>query len=400
MERQARAWAFKRIGVLFKIWKGKMMDAMQSGRQINATHGTIRIDHWAMMILNKLLDLYVDAEIFIRFRTDGFSMIKGIHQHMIGAITLEKTEAELNAIFASMENKRVSDLKALLAAVLEHRIATRRAAGPLPDFLEAPSVTFDREFSMRSLMKEMDNPQPLGIEAWVQDLANVNCESFGFVVYQNSYLQSEDEWKNAVRNIEASLNSSWEGILDPANVKQKAMLHWVDGKKEGIPEGDVEAVGKYVSLSDLSHITHLHTTRHFNTFITSPNFPTKLTKTVCLAVTPISYKSFSDSNRKGDYRGFFAAIDPNHDPIKQAQQQDKNQGLNGHFNISDLLVWTDLFALKAKLSSQQTSEYFRLAAPHPWGVYVGPTTGVKRKEWRLMKGVAKGALEFFWTLRR
>jgi len=35
-----------------------------------------------------------------------------------------------------------------------------------------------------------------------------------------------------------------------------------------------------------------------------------------------------------------------------------------------------------------------LAAPHPWGVYVGPTTGVKRKEWRLMKGVANEAMKF------
>ena len=221
-----------------------MIRVMQSGHQINATQGTIRIDHWAMMILNKLLDLYVDVEIFIRFRTDGFSLIKGIHQDLIGAITLEKDEAELNAIFAGMEITRVSHLRAVLATVQADRTIARRAAEPLPDFLEAPSVTFDREFSVRSVMVEMDNPQPLSIEAWVQDLADSKLETFGFVVYRNSYLQIESEWKNFMENLDACLSSGWEGMLDPANVKRKAMLYWVDGENEGIPEDDVKAVRK------------------------------------------------------------------------------------------------------------------------------------------------------------
>jgi len=399
MERQARAWAFKRTGVLFKIWKDRMLRVMHSGSQVNATHGTIRIDHWAMMILNKLLDLYVEVEIFIRFRTDGFSMIKGIHANMIGALTLEKTEAELNAIYAEMENQRVSNLKAVLAAVQAGRTA-ERATESFPGFLEAPGLLFDREFSMRSLMKEMDNPKPLGIEAWVQELADVKCESFGFVVYRNSYLQSETEWNEFVETSEASLNSGWEGVLDPANVKQKAKLHWVDGQKEGIPEGDLEAVRKYVPFSDLSHITYLHITRHFKNFTTSPNFPATLTKSVSLVVTPPSYESFSSPNRTGDFRGFFAAIDPNHDPDKQAQQQENNYGFKGHFNITDQLVWTDLFAQQATLHSQKTLDYFRLAAPHPWGVYVGPTTGVKRKQWRLMKQGLTESLRFLGSLRR
>jgi hypothetical protein len=134
-------------------------------------------------------------------------------------------------------------------------------------------------------------------------------------------------------------------------------------------------------------------TRHFKTFTQSPAFPTKLTKTICLAITSSSYNSFSSTDRKGDYRGFLTAIDPNHDPEKPAQRKDK-PGFNGHFNIIDQLVWTDLFALQANLTSQHAQEYWRLAAPHPWGVYVGPTTGVKRKQWRLMGEGARGLARF------
>ena len=377
-----------------------MTRTMLSGHQINATHGTIRIDHWAMMILNKLLDLYVEAEIFIRFRTDGFSMLKGIHQNMIGAITLEKTEAELNEIYAGMENKRVSALKAVLAVAQADRTAARHAADPFPNFLEAPSVTFDREFSMRNLMMEMDNPKPLGVEAWVQELEDVKHDSFGFVVYRNSYLQSDTEWKDFVSKSEKSLRSGWEGVLDPANVKRKSILHWVDGKKDGIPEGDVEAVRKYALFSDLSQITYSHMIRHFKNFTTSTNFPAKLTKSLCLAVNPQSYKSFNNPERKGDCRGFFVAIDPSHDLEKHSQPQETTQGFNGHFNIIDQLVWSDLFALHVTLNSQQTQQYFRLAAPHPLGVYVGPTTGVKRKEWRIVKEAAKETLEFLRSVNR
>lgn len=220
-----------------------MMRVMQSGHQINATQGTIRIDHWALMIMNKLLDLYVDAEVFLRCRIEGFSMINGIDYRLTGAITLEKTETELNAIYAGIENKRVSDLKGVLASVQVARTVARRAQpSQLPAFMEKPSLLVDREFSMRSLMKQMDTPPSLGMESWVGDLADEKVEKFGFVIYRNTYGQSEEEWKTFVEELESRLNSGWEGVLDTENVKRKATLHWIDGKKEAIPEDDIEAV--------------------------------------------------------------------------------------------------------------------------------------------------------------
>jgi hypothetical protein len=107
---------------------------------------------------------------------------------------------------------------------------------------------------------------------------------------------------------------------------------------------------------------------------------------ICLAVTPSSFNSFSKSrneDRKGDYRGFLTTIDADYDPAKAAQRKDKF-GFIGHFNVIDQLIWTDLFALKVNRIGQNCQEYWRLATQHPWGVYVGPTTGVLRKRWRVM----------------
>lgn len=248
MEHQARAWVFKRLGILFPIWKARFMYPLEHTRQINATQDAIRIDHWSIMILNKLLDLYAEAEIYIRFRTDGFAMTQGIHQDLIGAITLEQTEEELYTIYEGMEIARVSALEAIIATGQAARTNRRHVGAPMPWFMEAPSLIFDREISMRHLSREMDNPLPLRVQAWVQALADDQSESFGFVVYQNSYSQSESEWKNFVEIADASLNSGWEGVLDPTNVKRKAKLHWVNGKSEGIPEDNLEAVRKYVFI--------------------------------------------------------------------------------------------------------------------------------------------------------
>jgi hypothetical protein len=370
---------------------------MQSG-QTNGTESTIRIDHWALMIMDKLLDLYGDAEIFLRCRIDGYAMINGIEDYRLrGAITLEKTEKELNAIYAEIENKRVADLKGMLGSVQAARTAARRMQpGQLPEFMEKTSLLVDREFAMRSLMKHMDNPLGLGVESWIQKLADEKVERFGFVVYRNTYGQSEDEWKMFMEKFEVGLNSGWDGVLDPENVKRKATLHWIDGKEEGIPEDDVEAIRKYVPTAHSAHsnLTLTHD-RHFNSFTKYPSFPSDLTENTCLAITLSSCQSFIQPNQKGDYRGFLVAIDSTYVPAKSAERKGgkDNSTFAGHFNIIDQLLWTDLYALKEKCIGQNAQDYWRLAAQHPWGVYVGPTTGVLRRKWRIMGEGGKRSAE-------
>jgi hypothetical protein len=139
--------------------------------------------------------------------------------------------------------------------------------------------------------------------------------------------------------------------------------------------------------------------RDFKVIASSENFPTGLCKTVFLAITPNSTTSFSDArpgDRKGDYRGFLHAVAADFDPTAPSSSpstrpnfikpKKPTPGYDGQFKIIDQLLWTDLFAMHVTGVSHTFEDYWALAAQHPWAVYVGPTTGVRRRIWREMKG--------------
>lgn len=143
-------------------------------------------------------------------------------------------------------------------------------------------------------------------------------------------------------------------------------------------------------MSRLNHILGqiLTPTRDFKTILDLDSFPSGLAKTTFLAITPDSLLSFSDAregDRKGDYRGFLQAVDADFDASKTDRKSDL-KGYDGSFKIIDQLVWTDLFAVRVTCHGQTMQDYWRLATQHPWGVYVGPTTGVRRRQWREMNG--------------
>jgi hypothetical protein len=145
----------------------------------------------------------------------------------------------------------------------------------------------------------------------------------------------------------------------------------------------------------------------FNAFKETTEFPTGLSKTFFLAITPQSLKSFSipstSAEQQGDYRGFFHAVSAEFISDAPSEQRVPNiprhqrapkhpAGYDGTFRIIDQLVWIDLFATTF-LMAQDAETYWALAAQHPWGVYVGPTTGVRRRRWREMREVLGGLLE-------
>jgi hypothetical protein len=121
-----------------------------------------------------------------------------------------------------------------------------------------------------------------------------------------------------------------------------------------------------------------------------------------LAITPSSFTSFADTHfgdRKGDYRGFLHVLDakyfpPTIPPINKATHplddlstSTPPAGYSGTFKIIDQLLWTDLFATSFLTGSGTllAQEYWALSQQHPLGVYVGPTTGVQRRDWREMR---------------
>jgi hypothetical protein len=242
MERQARAWTFKRLLVLHTIWKTRFMNVMQSGLPINDTQTTVRIDHYAMLILNSILDLYLEADIRIRARTDGFSFVNGIHKLLIGAITMEKSPKQLNAIFAGMEEKREKDMRAIVDAAAKERKKQYEAATAVPKFMKAPMEVTHHELAHKQLQPEIEAPLALEAEMWVRELGKEGGENFGFVAYRVSYGESEEEWAAFLDKTQEGVERGWEGVIEAANVKGRATLEWVDGRAEGISEGDLEAV--------------------------------------------------------------------------------------------------------------------------------------------------------------
>lgn len=102
-----------------------------------------------------------------------------------------------------------------------------------------------------------------------------------------------------------------------------------------------------------------------------------------------------------DYRGFLNAViadfepqsTPSSSPAPPMLSRKRHVGYNGTFKIIDQLIWTDLFAMTSFRGPQDAETYWAVAAQHPWGVYVGPTTGVRRRIWREMNGLIRGVAE-------
>lgn len=102
-----------------------------------------------------------------------------------------------------------------------------------------------------------------------------------------------------------------------------------------------------------------------------------MSKTVCLAVTRESVESFS--RKDASARGFIHVVDPSFDTSDGPRNV---EAYNGIFPIIDQLIWTDLYALHSHTSCKTLLDFWSLGIAHPNRTYVGPTTGVQRKQWR------------------
>ncbi|KAK0122479.1 hypothetical protein ONS95_010710 [Cadophora gregata] len=371
MEEQARSWAFTHLKTLHNIWKKKFLTTFQSGRILNDTQATVRIDHYDMMIMRKIQELQFEADLYIRSRTDGF--ITASREINPALSKIDSPKEQLNEIYRNIEISRISAMEAAFMTTSQARTQHRHRVAPVPAFLEEPSLNTDREFAHKALQPEIENPPAMRMERWVREQMDEKVERFGFVIYRLAYEGSDGAWKQFLRKVETGIESGLEGLIGVNGIKSKMTLHWIDGREGKIPEGDINAARKdFKSISSL------------------PSFPTGLAQSKFLAITPDSLFSFSDAregDRKGDYRGFLQAVDADFDPSKEEQNRKANpKGYDGSFKIIDQLVWTDLFAVSVACHAQTMQDYWALAAQHPWGVYVGPTTGVRRRQWREMNG--------------
>jgi hypothetical protein len=90
-----------------------------------------------------------------------------------------------------------------------------------------------------------------------------------------------------------------------------------------------------------------------------------------------SFLAAKDVKTHGDFRGFAHVIDATWKPDSEretrrgpipAPTRTPKSDYRGHFKIVDQLIWTDLQARGGP--GQAYDMYWRLAKPHPWGVYV------------------------------
>lgn len=222
------------------------MDVLQSGHSINDTQTTVRVDHHAMLILNTLLDLYLDADISIRARTDGFNFAHGVDRRLVGGDTSEKSRKRLNGVYAGIEAKRVADMRSVVQAAVNEHKRTYEAMRKVPGFMKAPMAVTHREFGYKQVQQQFEAPLPLKAEGWVRELGMDGVETFGFVAYRVSYEESDDKWAEFLTKVEQGVELGWDGVVGAESTKRKAMLHWVDGQAVGIAEGDLEGVQRYV----------------------------------------------------------------------------------------------------------------------------------------------------------
>jgi len=202
------------------------MSKFASGRQISETQGTIIIDHYALMILNKLQAMYIDADFVIHTRREGFIFLGKM---MADQIYLSDDKEGALRVYAQHEAERMQYARNALTMNTVQRTTERRQNNPTPDFMEGISLcVIDREWAHKAFSPEIENPLPLKMETWVHDLTEQRNDSFGFVIYRNSYEGTTGEWEAFKAKLEAGLESGWEGMVGVENVKSKATLHWIE----------------------------------------------------------------------------------------------------------------------------------------------------------------------------
>ncbi|KAF4769838.1 hypothetical protein HAV15_011371 [Penicillium sp. str.  len=222
--------------------------------------------------------------------------------------------------------------------------------------------------------------EPVPREPWIAGCAS-NMESgkkegkdekYGLAVYRLAYGQTESEWTEFVRKVEAHVSDWGKGQTGSSAIKEHLKLHWLDGKELGIPEGDVDA-----------------SKQHFkNTMKGSDEWP-KLEDGAFLVVDSASFASYTTKSyspvtsrlNPGDFTGFLLAVDPDFDPEEGSTRPDESPGYSGQMRILGSLVWSDLYSLLASQTSD-LEDHWPLASEHPNMVYVGPTVPWQRFIWQ------------------
>lgn len=93
---------------------------------------------------------------------------------------------------------------------------------------------------------------PLSAEGWIlfekmqMDQESFGFKHWGFVIYRITYDQSEEEWDEFMRILQADVDNWGDGIMGAETIKSSSQLKWIDGRDVGIAEDSFKEAEKYV----------------------------------------------------------------------------------------------------------------------------------------------------------
>ncbi|KAK7427774.1 hypothetical protein QQZ08_005712 [Neonectria magnoliae] len=155
-------------------------------------------------------------------------------------------------------NRRKLDYSGRLRHLSLHEMYKDTAAqfrsGPLspPRVVNNPLnvvCTARSQFTAQAMARQelRGEPKTPGMNLWLkkvkEECGNPEFE-WGYVIYQLSYEHSDEQWAEFKTKFEADIANWDQGITDIDDVRSMCKVHWLEGKKLGIEDGDVEAAKK------------------------------------------------------------------------------------------------------------------------------------------------------------
>ncbi|CEJ59910.1 hypothetical protein PMG11_08510 [Penicillium brasilianum] len=388
MTQNAHSWVTRHIDAL----RAPLLQGILNHQPLVEGNGVADETQWDIMDrLHMLLEISVRADYGIMMPMNGY---KGYTAPKNGSGPAEMYVADLT----KRGEVYSSRLKSLSHQIMYQRILGGAASGRRRSETSGESYhasAMDQLQAQNQVRRELrgDSHDSISQEPWMTYPWGVvrraekknELKNCGLAIYRLTYEQSESEWTEFVKKLEAHISDWGSGQSGSDLLKPHLKLHWVDGKELGLAEDDIQAARE-----------------HFNKLMDDKNndkeggindsqrkLPLKLQSNAFLAVDSASFASYTtdiygapaSEFLPGDFAGFVLAIDPHFGPEQGAGRPDESPGYIGHMRIVGCLVWGEMYAF-LEAQSALLEDMWPLAMYHPYQVYVGPTVPLQVFKWR------------------
>ncbi|KAJ5578669.1 uncharacterized protein N7459_007633 [Penicillium hispanicum] len=399
MTQRAHEWVTRHVDAL----RAPVLQELLDHQSLNEGTGKPDQMQWKLTnALHILLEISVRADYTIMIPMEGY---KGYMAPENGSGPPEMYVADVNERGKVYAHR----LKTLSHQTMFKKILNGVTSGGTPSqtsgqsYHESAMEQIEAQIQVRRELRgdSVDTSLP---EPWITRALSAEEDTSpddrGLAIYRLTYGQSEEEWSEFVKKLEAHVFDWGKGQTGTDAIKRYLKLHWVDGKELGFAEDDIEAAKKSASIHRHVLTRGLkanHQSRHFNQTVDNDDnnkndgstMPLRLQPNAFLVVDAASFESYTAETYAaatpgllpGDFTGFILAIDPSFDPAEGISRPDESPNYSGQMRILGSLVWGDLYAL---LESQSAGleDLWPLAMHHPNQVYVGPTIPLQVSIWR------------------